>query len=81
MPYISKENREELFNRDPENAGELQYLIASMISDYLVDKKGQYDYQVLNDVMGALSGAQQEFYRKVVAPFEDKKEIINGHVY
>jgi len=80
MPYISKEAREELFNRDPENAGEIQYLIATMISDYLVDK-GEYSYNTLNEVMGALSGAQQEFYRKVVAPYEDTKEIVNGHVY
>jgi hypothetical protein len=80
MPYISKEAREELFDRDPENAGEIQYLIAAMISDYLKDK-GEYSYHTLNEVMGALSGAQQEFYRKVVAPYEDTKEIINGHVY
>ena len=80
MPYISKEAREELFDRDPENAGEIQYLIAAMVSDYLKDK-GEYSYNTLNEVMGALSGAQQEFYRKVVAPYEDKKEIVNGHVY
>jgi hypothetical protein len=80
MPYITKEQREELYDRDPVNAGELQYLIAVMISDYLSDKD-QYEYQTLNDVMGALAGAQQEFYRKVVAPYEDKKELINGPVY
>jgi len=80
MPYIRKESREELFDRDPENAGELQYLIAAMIVDYLKDK-GEYSYSTLNDVMGALSGAQQEFYRKVVAPYEDKKEMLNGKVY
>ena len=80
MPYISKEAREELFNRDPENPGELQYLIAAMIGDYLADK-GEYSYNTLNDVMGALSGAQQEFYRKIVAPYEDKREMLNGRVY
>jgi hypothetical protein len=80
MPYISKEAREELFNRDPQNAGELQYLIATMISDYLTDK-GEYTYQTLNEIMGALSGAQQTFYRKVVSPYEETKEIINGHIY
>jgi len=80
MPYITKEAREELYDRDPENAGELQYLIAMMISDYISDKD-QYDYQTLNDVMGALAGAQQEFYRKIVAPYEEKKELLNGSVY
>jgi hypothetical protein len=80
MPYITKDAREELYDRDPENAGELQYLIAMMISDYISDKD-QYDYQTLNDVMGALAGAQQEFYRKIVAPYEEKKELLNGSVY
>jgi len=80
MPYITKEQREELYDRDPVNAGELQYLIAVMISDYLSDKD-KYEYQTLNDIMGALAGAQQEFYRKVVSPYEDKKELINGPVY
>jgi hypothetical protein len=80
MPYIEKNKREELFDRDPETAGELQYLIAEMIQGYITDK-GPYNYQTLNDVMGALAGAQMEFYRKVVAPYENKKEIINGSVY
>jgi len=80
MPYITKEAREELYDRDPENAGELQYLIAMMMSDYISDKD-QYNYQTLNDVMGALAGAQQEFYRKIVAPYEEKKELLNGSVY
>ena len=80
MPYITKEAREELYDRDPENAGELQYLIAMMMSDYISDKD-QYDYQTLNDVMGALAGAQQEFYRKIVAPYEERKELLNGSVY
>jgi hypothetical protein len=80
MPYIEKNKREELFDRDPETAGELQYLIAEMIQGYITDK-GPYNYQTLNDVMGALAGAQMEFYRKVVAPYENKKEILNGSVY
>jgi hypothetical protein len=80
MPYISKELREELNYRDPLTAGELQYVIADAILDYLEDQS-PYDYQTLNDIMGALSGAQQEFYRKVVAPYEDKKELLNGKVY
>jgi len=80
MPYINRKQREELYDRDPLNAGELQYLIAGMISDYISDRD-KYDSQTLNDVMGALSSAQQEFYRKVVAPYEDKKELLNGSIY
>jgi len=80
MPYIERQRREELFDDSPKNAGEIQYLIADMIQDYLTDN-GPYNYQTLNDVMGALAGAQMEFYRKVVAPYENKKELLNGSVY
>jgi hypothetical protein len=80
MPYIERQRREELFDDSPKTAGEIQYLIADMIQDYLTDK-GPYNYQTLNDVMGALAGAQMEFYRKVVAPYENKKELLNGSVY
>ena len=31
--------------------------------------------------MGALAGAQMEFYRKVVVPYELDKEAENGGVY
>jgi len=31
--------------------------------------------------MGALNGANQEFYRVVVAPYEDAKISENGSVY
>ncbi len=79
MPYISIEKREELFHRDAENSEELQYLIATMISDYLLDK-GR-NSSAMNDVMGALSSAKADFYRKVVSPHKDTKELINGHVY
>jgi len=79
MPYISIEKREELFHRDPENSEELQYLIATMISDYLLDKNRSL--QAMNDVMGALSSAKADFYHKVLGPRKDTKELINGHVY
>ena len=94
MPYIKSEDRDRLVkyvNRGgdldemiilPErinNAGELQYVIAEIINELLSQK--QYRYQDLNDIMGALAGAQMEFYRKVVAEYEDEKEKINGSVY
>ena len=79
MPYIKKKHRDELFYREPQNAGELQYLMAEMFKDYM-HRQGKR-YQTLNDVMGALSGAQMEFYRKVVEPYEDKKISQNGGVY
>ena len=59
-------------------AGELQYCIAVLLRHYL---KPGYRYQDLNDVMGALAGAQMEFYHEVVTPYEQKKQAENGGVY
>ena len=42
MPYIERKRREELFDDSPRNAGEIQYLIADMIKDYLTDN-GPYN--------------------------------------
>jgi hypothetical protein len=40
-----------------------------------------YNYQRLNDALGALEGAKLEFYRRVVVPYEDWKMTENGDVY
>lgn len=86
MPYIKRENREKILN-DYLNAldyslintaGELQYAIAVMIKDYL-ERKG-LNYQHCNDIMGALAGAQMEFYRRTVAPYEVQKIEENGDI-
>jgi hypothetical protein len=49
-----------------------------MIKSY-IERKG-LNYQHCNDIMGALAGAQMEFYRKVVEPYEEEKEKINGPI-
>jgi hypothetical protein len=79
MPYITKKEREDLLNGAPiQTAGQLNYCITKMIKDYLSNKK--FNYQVINDVVGALDGAKVEFQRRVVAPYEDKKITENGDV-
>jgi len=85
MPYISEQNRKELMwvdraledlNKSRKmSAGELQYVIALAIKHI-----GPENYQDMNDVMGALAGAQMEFYRRTVAPYEDTKIVLNGDV-
>jgi len=37
-------------------------------------------YKTLNEVIGVLECAGQEFYRKVVVPYEDLKRLKNGPV-
>jgi len=84
MPYIKPTERVDLDTTTefaasaPINAGQLQYVIALLITQYLGKN---YRYQDLNDVLGALEGAKLEFYRRVVAPYEDTKIAENGDVY
>lgn len=80
MPYIDKENRTklELQVKEPLTAGELNFLITTIIRDYYNDNPC---YQSINNIVGALEGAKLEFYRRVAAPYEDTKIIQNGDVY
>lgn len=91
MPYIDKDARWNITNPDIEgnpvpminmseisSAGDIQYAIALIIKNYMKNKGLRYQY--CNDVMGALAGAQMEYYRRTVAPYEDKKIEENGDV-
>jgi hypothetical protein len=86
VPYIEPEDRQrfefvehELSTVDIQGPGELNYLFTLVIKRY-IEQKG-VKYLFINDVMGALTGALQEFYRRVAAPYEDQKIIDNGDVY
>lgn len=83
MPYIKKERREELTNdlvsKAMVNPGELNYMITQLLIDYRF--ANGMSYQTINDIVGALEGAKIEFYRRVAAPYEDKKIKENGDVY
>ena len=80
MPYINKEDRENIkdFTKSPTNAGELNYLIHLILSNY-VDDLGE-SYQTYNDIMGVLEGVKLELYRRRVAKYEDKKIKENGDI-
>ena len=82
MPYIIPERRKALhYTRytTVESAGELNYEITKLLVGY-VKHKGLC-YQTINDILGALSGASAEFYRRVAGPYEDKAIARNGDVY
>lgn len=80
MPYINSMQKEALLTRssEPTNPGELNYMITVLIRNYW---EANQRYQSINDVLGALEGAKLEFYRRVAAPYEDKKIQENGDVY
>lgn len=83
MPYIKQTDRLKLDKvldeymkvADNLTAGELNFLISSMIWYLFDNKKG---YTKANELMGVLSGVSQEFYRRRVAPYEVEKINENG---
>lgn len=80
MPYI-KEKRAQLIGRGldkPEAIGELNFLITRNCQEFLGD---EYGYTELNQIIGVLECAKQEFYRRVLAEYEDKKMHENGDVF
>ena len=79
MPYITEDQQFNASAFGPKNAGELNYAFTMLIQQYI--GPGGTNYQSINDVMGALEGAKLEFYRRIAAPYEDKKIKENGDVY
>jgi hypothetical protein len=80
MPYIPPERREELAQEvNPETPGELNFLLVLVINRYL-EYSGE-SYTTFNDVVGALECQKLEFYRRLVAEYEDMKLQQNGDVY
>ena len=84
MPYIKKEERPQfdgLLNATAsklETPGQLNYCITKLIQQYA--KEHGNNYAAYNEVIGVLEAAKMEFYRKVVAPYEDVKEKENGSI-
>jgi len=79
MPYVKPKNRNIYRGFEDRDAGQLNYMITTLIVDYLLDNG--LSYRTINDVVGALDGARAEFYRRVAAPYEDKAIARNGDVY
>jgi hypothetical protein len=82
MPYITEERRRSLMRGYPdkmENAGELNWEISELIKRYIVIHGNSYI--TYNDVVGALECAKQEFYRRVLIPYEEIKIKTNGDIY
>lgn len=80
MPYLTPAAKTALVDSGlhPANAGELNYTLTLIIKDYWEQDKR---YQNANDIVGALECAKQEFIRRILNPYEDKKIRTNGDVY
>lgn len=81
MPYITADARARLdAGGTPETAGELNYAITRLVDAYLI-QQGEIRYAHLNEVIGVLECAKLELYRRVAAPYEDRKRGETGDVY
>lgn len=80
MPYLDKAIRASLDDgRKATKGGELNYQVSKLLNDF-VAMKG-LSYATINEAMGAIESAKLEFYRRIAAPYEDEKVILNGEVY
>lgn len=80
MPYLKERRRLELdAGQNVETPGELNYMITKLCTEYLGGMG--LSYGTINDIVGALECAKQEFYRRVAAPYENDKIEQNGDVY
>lgn len=79
MPYVEKARRNKGTLSQPCGPGELNYAITTLVLNYYL-YSGQ-NYKAINDVVGALTCAKDEFYRRVAVPYEDQKIQENGDVY
>lgn len=85
MPYIKDFNKRLTIDahiydllQEVHNEGDLNYTITKICLVYL--SKFSLSYAILNTIIGTLSCVLSEFYRRVVAPYEDKKIEENGDI-
>ena len=90
MPYIKKDRREDIhvnagkiseiiMMHSIRSTGELNFAITTLVKDY-IGLKGM-SYSTINEAIGVLECAKLELYRRLAAPYEDKKIEENGDVY
>lgn len=59
--------------------GELNYLFTRILVRWVRERKVTYD--VLSDAIKTLECCKLEFYRRLMADYEDQKCAINGDCY
>jgi hypothetical protein len=80
MPYVEKGVRASLEDgRKPTKPGELNYLVTKLVDSFLM--MSGVSYTSINAAIGVLECAKLELYRKIAAPYENKKAAENGEVY
>lgn len=78
MPYIPKARRKSIKVPLPNDPGELNYSI--FMTGLAYWETHTQNYTTLNDIIGAMELAKQEFIRRIVNPYEDRKVTQNGDI-
>lgn len=82
MPYIERAGRvaiDEALDAMPSlSHGALTYAITRLMVQYV---EPQANYTRMSQARSSAHDAADEFYRRVVAPYEDEKRRTNGDVY
>lgn len=85
MPYITDIEKDEIDKQINYNdlymptSGALCYVIYKIVLAYL--KLNGKSFRTFSEINGALECAKMEFYRKIVAPYEELKIKENGDVH
>lgn len=80
MPYIDALARHQLDGeRGPQTPGELTYEIMLLVKCYL-NYRGK-SYTTIAEVLGSLEGFKADFIRRVVSPYEERKQRENGDAW
>lgn len=84
MPYIDPADRGQdealrKIARTLTDKGDLTWALSVLVDEWVCNYGPSFD--VLGDALGSLDATSKEFYRRVVAPYEDTKIEVNGDVY
>ena len=80
MPYIAVSQRKPAREVCPLTIGELNYCISMLVQEW-IERKGGLRDDALNAAIGVLEYAKLELFRRVVAPYEDKKILEHTDIY
>ncbi len=80
MPYITTHEKQALENGTaPETVGQLTWALQQTVERY-IDTRG-LSYTTLAECLGALSGAEHDLVRRVLTPYEERKQRENGDAW
>lgn len=90
MPYITQERRKKYdsflcalvmsLEQQEHDNGDLNYCISKLVHEWLICHPDGLRYDAASDGYKAMTAAAAEFYRVVLAPYEDAKSKENGCV-